>query len=74
MISSLDEDLSNFGEVAIKCKMGLWLFLFSTSLYLGLDTKSLLCWPFYVLQVLREEKTEKVYTKQKMYIHQSFIV
>ena len=31
LISSLDEVLSNFGEFVIKYKMGLILFLFSTS-------------------------------------------
>ena len=57
MISSLDEDLSNFGELAIKYKMGLRLSLFSTSA-LGWNTKSLLRCPFYDLRGLREEKTE----------------
>ena len=53
--------------------MELRLFLFSTST-LSWDAKSLLRCPFYVLQGLRKEKTEWVYTRQKISIYQSFLI
>ena len=40
------------------------------SKHLSWDTKSLLRCQFYVLQGLREEKADKVYTRQKMYRRQ----
>ena len=37
------------------------------------DPKFLACCRFYELQGLREEKNEQVYTRQKIYIHESFL-
>ena len=60
LISSLMKSQSNFGKLEIKYKIGLRLFLFFTS-----GTQNIWCvaHPFCVLQGLKEEKNEYVYTR-----------